>query len=180
MIANTYARELFNDVMTLMNEVKDLYIQELTAQGHNNTGNLMRSAETSVTFEGLSVKGKLLLAGYFEFLERRLPPSQVPYRRGSGRKKSKVVQALFKYFQQRGVRDFKGATFGTLNKWKSENGRPTRASRRFSSNGRRLRPLGVVLDRLDKKVEELLQTRAARGLEAVLNNIAESTQRKIV
>lgn len=178
MIADTYARELFRDVIALMNEVKDLYIKELKAQGHVNTGNLLRSAESRVFFQGLSVRAELLLAGYFEYLERRLPASRVPYRRGSGRGRSQVVQALIRYFEQRGAKEPKRATFATLNKWKKE-GRPTRSSKRFSSNGRRLRPLGVVLDNLDDKITELLQNRAFRGLEAVLSDIAQSTQRRV-
>ncbi len=178
MFADTYAKELFDDIVDLMNQVKDLLIEEFKKQGHNNTGNYIKQAESVVDFQGLTVRGRLFLAAYFEYLERRLPASQVPYQRGSGRGRSKVVQALIRYFDQRGARDPKAATFATLNKWKKE-GRPTRASYRFSSNGRRLRPLGYVLDNLDKKIEELLQRQAAKGLEAVINNIAENTQRRL-
>lgn len=178
LFADTFTTSLINDVTSLLQEAADLYQHELKNQGHVHTGNLFRSVETRVTTQGTTVIGELLLNDYFEYLERRLEPSKVPYRRGSGRRSSKLIQALKKYFQEKGYREKHALkfAFATVNKWKQE-GRPTRASYRFATSGRRLRPLGVVLDELEGKLERLLELRTTRNLEVVVDRIGERFSR---
>jgi len=161
-----------------MEEIRDLYVQELKNQGHIDTGKLSKTPEIRTLFIPLGIRSSLLLESYFEYLERRLDPQNVPFKRGSGKKSSKLVQALFRYFQRKGASDFKAATFATINKWKQE-GRPTRSSLRFSSVGTRIRPLSRVLEQLDRSVERMFTLAGERALDEVIINMAEKTRRQI-
>jgi hypothetical protein len=179
--ADIFQKNLVRDVINLIEEGFELYKSELKNQGHVNTGKLLNSGEVRTTIKGTTVVGELLLNDYFEYLERRLSPDRVPYSRGSGKKTSKVVTALKKYFRQKGLNDTNAqrAAFATLNKWKQE-GRPTKASRRFAVNNRRLRPLGIVLDELEGKIERLLEQQTTKNLEIIIDRIGEGFSRQIV
>lgn len=176
-----FQKNLVQDVIALIEEGLDLYKAELKNQGHVNTGKLLNSGEVRTTIKGTTVIGELLLSDYFEYLERRLSPDRVPYKRGSGRRSSKVVTALKRYFQQKGLgqKNAQQAAFATLNKWKKE-GRPTKASRRFAVNNRRLRPLGIVLDELEGKIERLLEQQTTKNLEIIIDRIGEGFSRQII
>ena len=73
-----------------MEEVKVLYGQELGKMGHIDTGKLLKTAEIKTVFIPLGIRSSLLLEAYFEYLERRLKPQDVPFQRGSGKKDFKA------------------------------------------------------------------------------------------
>jgi hypothetical protein len=102
--ADIFQKNLVRDVINLIEEGLGLYKSELKNQGHVNTGKLLNSGEVRTTIKGTTVVGELLLNDYFEYLERRLSPDRVPYKRGSGRRFSKAVAALRRYFQRTRIR----------------------------------------------------------------------------
>jgi len=144
---------LMRSAEDLMQYVREVVRQELKDQGHVNTGRLVREAEVKVRKTGEVIKGLLLLNDYFEHLEYPLPADRVPYERGSGARSSKVVDALTRFFRTLGKspKEAKGAAFATLNKWKQE-GRPTKASFRFSKNGRRTGFLEASVQKIESEI----------------------------
>lgn len=138
--------------------IEDFRVQvadELRNQGHRLTGKLERSMRTEVNVKGNKILAILYLEEYYIFLEYEMRPGRTPYRRGSGAGSSKVVQELIKAFTRYGASDPKAAAFATLNKWAKE-GRPTRASYRFSRNGRRTGFLSFTIKQFEKGLPERL------------------------
>lgn len=176
--SSIFIRALFDRIVQQMEGIYDKYIIELDKQGHIDTGKLASTGQIETQFIPLGIRSTLLLESYYEYLERRLDPQHIPFQRGSGKKTSKLVQALFRYFQRKGATDFKAATFATINKWKKE-GRPTKASLRFSSVGTRIRPLSRVLEDLDVSVETMFTLAGEKALDEVIINMAENTRRAI-
>lgn len=143
--------------------------KELSDQGHTLTGSLSRSVATDIQAGEEQITGRISMNEYFAYLERRLPANRVPYRRGSGAKRSKVVEALERYWKLRGLapKEAQAATFATLNKWKQE-GRPTRASFRFSKNGRRTGFLEATIDQINANAQDILLGEATNEIEKAL------------
>ena len=143
--------------------------KELSDQGHTLTGSLSRSVATDIQSGEEQITGRISMNEYFAYLERRLPANRVPYRRGSGAKRSKVVEALERYWKLRGLapKEARSATFATLNKWKQE-GRPTRASFRFSKNGRRTGFLEATIDEINANAQDILLGEATNEIEKAL------------
>lgn len=176
--SSIFISDLFDNVVKLMEEIRIKYVDQLNKQGHNDTGRLAKSGKIQTQFIPLGIRSSLLLESYFEYLERPLKGADVPFQRGSGKKRSRLVQALFSYFQRKGVSDYERATFATINSWKNDQ-RPSRASRRFSSIGTRIRPLGNVLEELDREVEKMFTSAGDQALDKVIINMAENTRRSI-
>ena len=135
--------------------------KELEDQGHRLTGDLINTIRVEVQAKRDAILGLVWMNEYYPYLEYPLPADRVPYSRGSGRKTSKVVQALERYWQKRGLsgREALSASFATLNKWKAE-GRPTKASFRFSKNGRRTGFLAATIAQIEAKADEVLSLEA--------------------
>lgn len=121
---------------------------ELSAQGHNMTGNLIASLESKIktTAEGLVIE--MFSAEYGEVLNTGIPAERVPYRQGSGAKSSAFIAGLTRFAERRmGLRgkDATRVAFAIARKMKRE-GMPTRNSYAFSRNGRRTRWVDAVLE----------------------------------
>jgi hypothetical protein len=157
-------KAVLDAVEKLLALAKDSVKKELQEQGHVLTGALINTIETELQAKRFAIIGLVWLNDYFHYLDRALPADKVPYQPGSGRRSSKVVTALERYWRLRGLspKEATRATFATLNKWKQD-GRPTRASFRFSKNGRRTGFLAATVERIEAQAEE------------VLGSIAEST-----
>ena len=148
-----------------LNEVK----KELRGQGHVLTGNLLKTAKADVEPTSDAITGRILMNSYFSYLERRLPAAKVPYTPGSGRKSSKVVAALERFWKLKGLspKEAKSAAFATLRKWKKE-GRPTAASYRFSKNGRRTGFLEHTVNQVAANGAGILSRGASNEIEKAL------------
>lgn len=111
--------------------------QELIAQGHNNTGALIGSITRRIKSLDDGMVGEISMNDYYNFVNDRTPGSRIPFSgsRGKGGK-SLYIQALIKFFKQKGAENPISAAFATAHKQKKE-GRPTRGSFLHSSNGRR-------------------------------------------
>lgn len=148
-------------VDALLKKAADIARRELEGQGHKLTGSLIASIETKLQVKRNAILGLVLMNDYFEHLEYPLPPERVPYGSGSGAKQSKLIRALTNYWKKRGLGndEAKRASFATANKWKQE-GRPTKASFRFSKNGRRTGFLAESLRQIEKQADEVLSLKA--------------------
>jgi len=162
--------QLVERVKELMLEIKEKYTDKLEEQGHRNTGRLIETAQTLVEINNTIIEGKLNLLEYYQNLERRLNPGDVPFTRGSGRGSNKMIDALIDYFKSKGnsEKESKSAAFATANVWKKE-GRPSNSSKRFSRTGNRLRPLGQVIDELNETLADGFAARLDKALTITFN-----------
>lgn len=129
-------------------EIRD----ELIAQGHNNTGQLIQSIEKLIKETGEGVRGEIYMLERFLYVNNPTSASRIPFsgRTGKGGT-SKYIQGLIEYFESKGFSNPKGAAFATAYKHRQE-GRPTRASYGFSKNGRRTGFLDSALDAAEQKI----------------------------
>lgn len=112
---------------------------EIDTQGHNLTGKLKGSFETRLTSTKNSIQSDITVEGYGRFVDQGVKANRIPYSGRSGRGgKSKYIEGLKDYFMRRGrgASEALRAAFATAAKHRQE-GMPTRASARFSANGRR-------------------------------------------
>ena len=154
-------------ILAIELEPMSLEIQEeLKAQGHNNTGNLIRSFEIVVSRSGRNVVGEIRANFYIEYLNTGVKAANVPFQRGSGRKSSKYIDGLIDYFRTKGLsaKESKKAAFATANKHKQD-GIPTKASRRFSTTGKRTGAINIAVDKTQNKVIQKIEDEIGRLIE---------------
>lgn len=154
--------------------------EEIDIQGHNSSGRLIASIDEMVhslfTGYGIDICGE----DYGLILNEGVAPNKIPYTRGSGNRTSKYISGLIDYFKQKGLseKEARGAAFGTAQKHKKE-GLPTRASSRFSRNGKRKGFIEDAIKKLDVQGVKLLERETTKGLEIILfnrlNKITKST-----
>lgn len=150
-----------------MRRLRDLLAKELAEQGHRNTGALERSLSYEVKRNSDKVVGTMTANMYAIFLEFGVPASRIPYTPGSGAKRSKYIAGLIQYFTTKGLSDSeaKSAAFATARAHKRE-GMPTRASYRFSSNGRRT---GFIRNTLSSELPTVVdELKSAGGKEVAI------------
>jgi len=101
---------------------------ELRDQGHRLTGGLIEGIEVVVSEDGNTVTGKLVGPDYAVYVDAGVRPERVRY----------PVRIMIEYFQKRGLplKEATRAGWATRAIHKRE-GIPTKASFRFSKNGRR-------------------------------------------
>jgi hypothetical protein len=131
--------------------ISDLIKQDISTklkeQGHNNTGSLLNSISYKITQTADSIITDFYMNNYGNIVDFGVRANRIPYRRGSGAKKSKYIDGLINYFQSKGLSDAesKRAAFATATIHKRE-GMPTKASSRFSKNGERTGFVTKVID----------------------------------
>jgi hypothetical protein len=113
----------------------------IDAQGHNLTGRLKGSFETVTTSTNSGIKADIMVEGYGQFVDQGVKAARIPYSGRSGRGgKSKYIEGLERVLYQTRpgfATEALRAAFATAAKHRRE-GMPTRASYRFSRNGKRL------------------------------------------
>lgn len=169
--------DLLNIVEFLVRDIK----RELIDQGHTLTGKLRDSIERILINANSNVyEAGIELEQYYEYVQRYLKPSDVPYQRGSGKKTSLLIDALTKYWMQRkglSEEEAKGAAFGTAENWKKY-GRPSPKSWEFSSNGRRLGFLTFTvgtskhIENYPTEIEKAFENTMERRLDVMELNVA--------
>lgn len=131
--------------------ISDLIKQDISTklkeQGHNNTGSLLNSISYKITQTADSIITDFYMNNYGNIVDFGVRANRIPYRRGSGAKKSKYIDGLINYFQSKRLSDAesKRAAFATANVHKQE-GMPTKASSRFSKTGERTGFITKVID----------------------------------
>lgn len=140
--------------MTLIKTLISALSEELIAQGHRNTGSLIKSFEGRVRPDKLGVE--IWGNKYAHYVDKGVKANRIPYTKGRGRGgRSKYIQALIEYFKQKGVADPKAAAFATANAHKRE-GMPTRRSLRFSSTGKRTGFIGTAIQKNRESIDREL------------------------
>ena len=141
---------LIDDIKRAVNDAMDIAIEavqkELTEQGHVLTAALRDNIEKVTKLEGTAVISRMFLEDYFQVIETGVPASKIPYTPGGGGGgSSKYIEGLISSFLKRGrgFEEAKRAAFATANR-QSSGGMPTRASFRFSRNGRRTKFLSTA------------------------------------
>ena len=158
----SFKNDLIDDMILTLTAAMDIAIEqtqkELTAQGHVLTGRLRDNITQEIEIIGSSIMVHMLLEDYFEPIEKGVAASNIPFGSGGGTT-SDYIQGLIRSFEQRGLtsKDAKRAAFATANKHRME-GMPTRASFRFSRNGRRTGFLTQAFKDADDKINAVLQT----------------------
>lgn len=131
--------------------ISDLIKQDISTklkeQGHNNTGSLLNSISYKITQTADSIITDFYMNNYGNIVDFGVRANRIPYRRGSGAKKSKYIDGLINYFQSKALSDAesKRAAFATANVHKQD-GMPTKASSRFSKTGERTGFITKVID----------------------------------
>jgi len=131
--------------------ISDLIKQDISTklkeQGHNNTGSLLNSISYKITQTADSIITDFYMNNYGNIVDFGVRANRIPYRRGSGAKKSKYIDGLINYFQSKRLSDAesKRAAFATANVHKQD-GMPTKASSRFSKTGERTGFITKVID----------------------------------
>jgi len=111
--------------MTLIRTLISALSEELIAQGHRNTGALIKSFEGRVRPDKLGVE--IWGEKYAHYLDKGVKWYQ--------KSKRPPIAPLIEYFKQKGAADPKAAAFATINVWKNKSlaqGMPTRNSYRPS------------------------------------------------
>lgn len=117
-------------------------------QGHTLTGKFEAGLSYRIERDGniISIIG-IDESEVGKYVDTPTPASRIPFSPGSGAKQSKFIDGLKGYAMARfglSGKEALGAAFGMAYKMKKE-GKPTRGSYQFSSNGRRT---GVITDTL--------------------------------
>lgn len=149
---------------TLSLEVAEIVLisvkAELEAQGHKMTGDLYNSIKYEIRSEASKVIIDYSFLDYGMVQNYGIKADRIPYSPGSGAKKSKYIDGLVKFVQNRMGKSGKEAeriAFAIARKHKSE-GMPTKASydTKYSKNGRRLNWIGEGIAEATPKVNEAI------------------------
>lgn len=148
-------------VQTIIDSRTNVFIKEvqkeLLDQGHVNTGKLRDSIRKEVErFPGL-IRVTVFMLEYGFAIDKGIKPDRIPYSGFSGSGgTSDYIQGLQDYFITKGLStdNALSAAFATANKHKQE-GMPTKASFRFSNNGKRTGFFSDPLQKLRRELEVL-------------------------
>jgi hypothetical protein len=147
---------------TLSLEVAEIVLisvkAELEAQGHKMTGDLYNSIKYEIRSEASKVIIDYSFLDYGMVQNYGIKPDRIPFNPGSGAKKSKYIDGLVKFVQNRMGKSGKEAeriAFAIARKHKTE-GMPTKDSYKFSKNGRRLNWIIEGLAEATPKVNEVI------------------------
>jgi hypothetical protein len=144
---------------------------ELEQQGHRLSGKL----EKSISYEILQEANAFVIAfdylKYGIYVNNGVSPQNIPFSGRTGRGgTSKYIQALIDYAQARGMNKPVSAAFAIAHKHKRE-GMPTKASRRFSANGRRTGFQNQVIEDVQKELPNLIDKHLFNQLRIVFENL---------
>lgn len=160
---------------TISEEIKT----ELKDQGHLHTGKLFNSIKANATTEGKEAALEVSMLDYFEFVDRGVRASRIPYGgRPTGKKRSKYIEALINYFKQKGkaIKEAKAAAFATARKH-SQEGMPTKSSYQYSNNSRRLKFIDESTN-VSKSID-LLEEQIQDQIESEYNRIFDSFEKAV-
>lgn len=161
---------LIDDILLF---IKGELVKELNAQGHNNTGSLIDSIDLVSRQIADDVIGEIYMNDYWQPLNSGVRANKIPYQRGSGKKSSKYVEGLVKYFQSKGLplQSAKGAAFATANVQKRE-GMPTSNSYKFSNNNKRTGFMDVI-DKEQGYIERYIELSYQTEVQTALDNLID-------
>jgi hypothetical protein len=158
----------------LIQQIANLAIQSVAiqwkAQGHNLTGNAVRELETRI----LEGNGAIIIQGYMvdymAELNQGTKAKDIP-KRGTS-EYDRLIVKLSDYARKRGMtgrRTYEQIARAIVSTWYKED-KPTRASARFSSTGKRTGFIEIALDGIEPKLAQLIE----QGVEESINFVLES------
>ena len=154
--------------------------RELIDQGHILTGKLRDSIELlNVNVSSGSMEAFVGLENYFGALDTGVRASRIPYEPGSGKKTSKYIDGLIKFWMIKkglGKEDATRAAFALARKHKKE-GMPTQSSWIHSSNGRRLEFFSRTVE--DSDHYDQFETNLQDELESISDQIINTFQKSL-
>lgn len=149
--------------------------------GSLNPSRLQQSMEFEVQKISQYIVASMYMEDYYIFVEEKTPASRIPFGKKTGKKVSKYIQALWKYWRvKRGLSPEEAlrASFATANKHKRE-GRPTRNSFKYSKDGTRTGFIKDTLKKVEEDVFNILERSVGDRIElqltAILQTFADST-----
>ena len=159
---------------TLVQQIANLALQavaiEWKAQGHNLTGNAIQQLETRI----VEANGGTLIQGYIvdymAELNEGTKAKDIP-KRGTA-EYDRLIVKLSDYARKRGMtgrRTYEQIAKAIVSTWYKE-GKPSKASARFSSTGKRTGFIEAALDGIEPKLAALIE----QGIEETINFVIES------
>jgi hypothetical protein len=154
--------KIIGGLKSLGDMLVDALVDEFIAQGHNNTGEFVKSITYAVNNFAQVISLNLYFNKYGVFLDKGVTAQRVPFSAGSGARSSKYITALTKWVRQRGfvtsLKQAKSMAFAIAKKHKKE-GMPSRNSYKYSINGRRTDFFTYTIenkqDEIDSRIYEL-------------------------
>ncbi len=156
--------------------------QELEAQGHKLTGTLERSLTAKVvSLPNGQREGQILGKYYAVYLEEGVPAKNIPFSPGSGKKYSKYIAGLIRFFELRGRNpvEAKRAAFATAHKQKRY-GLPTPGSYLFAKNGRRTLAIRTTVRQMVPEIERFLAQQNAHLIEVQIARALKVNDLKLI
>lgn len=155
------------------------FVDELEAQGHRATGNLIRSVVALVKSE---VDGAEIAMSHFNYgvvVNTGVLSARVPYSRGSGAKTSKFIDALMAWIQIRGIaggldKTVRSIAFAMATAMKRD-GIPTKGSYAFTSNGRRTQWIDYVYNKYNVPWADRVEEETFDYIEIAFDSMLEAT-----
>ena len=152
--------------------VVDAVKKQFILQGHKLTGTLIDSIDDQAKISVTGARILIFAEDYGKFVNNGVAAANIPFGGGRGGT-SKYIQGLKRFARLRfGVSDKEALNiaFAIANKHKKE-GMPTRASARFSKNGKRTGAIDDALQDVDAELNQLIED----TLEVIINLSIEQT-----
>lgn len=120
--------------------------KELRQQGHYNTGKLESSFTSQITQSSDKVKLEGFALDYAQILNDGTRPAKASFAQ---------FPFVVEFFTSKGYSEAKAKQYAamTINRWMKE-GMSTKASARFSKNGKRLNFIGLVNELIDTRIND--------------------------
>jgi len=153
---------------------------ELKAQGHNMTGDLLKSIKVvakAFLQGGFVIEGSFL--SYGAPLNTGVKSSRIPFTQPSNVKRSKYIEGLVRFVKLRRIATDNAKALGiafAIAKTHKKQGMPTRGSFKFSRNGRRKDWVNIVLTENEQKIFEILQGIFEDNINVIFDNFIAKTQ----
>lgn len=163
--------DILRDISEML---RQMLIKELEEQGKRNTGELADSIRYEIQATSKAVVSYFYAKDYWKQQEEGVPASEFEDMLSSNAF-LEYVQKLAKYFESMGYGTSEAYRFGinTANKH-TEEGMPTEASRRFSTNGRRTGFVSYTLETSAAKLEQAFILKADNEILKTFRNIIEA------
>jgi len=158
----------------LLEKIANLSIQSVAIvwrlQGHELTGNAVRQLETRIVERGNDTVIEGYVTDYMAELNEGVPASKIP--RPGTAAYDKLIVDLAGYARKRGLtgrRSYEQIARAIASRHLRE-GKPTKASRRFSKTGKRTGFIEQALTDIEPELAQLIE----RGVEESINFVIES------
>ena len=158
----------------LIEKIANLALQavaiEWKNQGHNLTGNAIQQLETRIVQAGNNTIILGYMVDYMAELNEGTKAKDIP--RPGTAEYDRLIVKLSDYARKRGMqgkRTYEQIAQAIVSTW-YRGGRPTKASARFSSTGKRTGFIEAALDGVEPELAQLIE----RGVEESINFVLES------